>query len=693
MSPHALGPEISSLMKRVDRYHRAARIALVTGAPAVALLMPNGLTSGAVPAWAFLAVGYVAGLMSLYKWKAGRFSKELPIASSQVMEIALITAVMLAAPRTVGVFYVGLLVLTLRTGLRHGRAYLLSGTLLSIGGLSLAMGNAALFRAEPELTMGLLLGPLIIPVYMGKVCRALVAARDEARKADIAKGRFLANMSHEFRTPLNSIQGMADLLASCELPHNADNYVRTIRSSAQGLGESVQELLDFATIEAGRIKVVRSTFSVRELTGSVRDEMYGLAAKKGLEFRLKIADNVPEYVNGDASHARRALISLICNAIKFTEKGWVEVHVSTQHRGSELQILCFRVRDSGNGFSDDVGDRLFEPFEQADSGLKRENAGTGLGLAIARGFVRANNGDIGFKSTPGVGSEFWFTFEVRSVSGSEIPAASPEAIGEMASVEVDPVAVPLNILVVDDQASNRNVFEAILRKAGHAVVAVENGSQAIVHLTQNWADMALVDLHMPGISGVDVLRWIRAKEGMQGLRKMPVLIVTADGTEGAHALVMEHGATSVVTKPVSMTDLLKNIRKHSAGRPMSQIVSSLSGAECYLSELREALGNDGTFNDYVLQALEDLDREVGLLVFPTKAPNAKCIADVAHSIKGVAGNLGLELVQRLAAELEGCIEADKDHERLPVIIAEINRLAADGARAIKARFVETRAVG
>lgn len=689
VSPHAMGAQITELMRRVDRYHRAARLLLLVGAPSLFLLHPEALVRGYVPAWALLLLGYLAAGAAMLLPRMRPFSRQFKIGAGQVMEVALLTAIMMAMPKTVGVVYVILLVLTLRTGLRHGSIYLATGTALTIAGLFQAMCAAQLFNAEPELTFGLLLGPLIIPLYMGKVCETLVAARDDARRADTAKSRFLANMSHEFRTPLNSIQGMADLLACSDLPDSALPYVRSIRSSAQGLGENVQELLDFATIEAGRIKVLPTVFAVRALTETVRNEMIALAEKKGLEFRLRVADNVPELVHGDEVHAKRALISLICNAIKFTDEGWVEVHVSTQHRGSDKQILCFRVRDSGPGFAEAVGEQLFEPFEQMDSSLSRQNGGTGLGLAIARGFVRANNGDIGFKSAPGVGSEFWFTFEVGHVTEEQ----AQDLRHVEASVSApDEASEPLNILVVDDQASNRVVFEAILRRAGHAVTALESGKQAINHLTKHWADMVLVDLHMPGLSGVEVLRWIRSRELARDLQPMPVLVVTADGTNGAHTLVMEHGATSVVTKPVSMQELLRNIRLHSAGRQMSQLVEGQSGAGCYLSELRRVLGNDASFSAYLDQALEDLHRIVAGLEFPAPAGSTRCIAETAHAIKGVAGNLGLELIHKLAVELETCAQGPSDSGRLAQLIADIKRLSVDGSRVIRERFGDMREI-
>lgn len=683
--PKSVGTELHRLMEHVDRVHVLGRISLIVAATVFFGLKPGALLEGLPPAWMFLVVGYAAGLL---RWLARARLEDgglWTIGLAQLMESSLLASIMMAAPGMIGFGYVFMLLLTLRTGLRYGQKFLMSGMLLSVIGLYLCMQHAKLFSAEPALTVGLLLGTFIIPLYMGRVCGALIEARDTAMDADVAKGRFLANMSHEFRTPLNSIQGMADLLSCCDMPPSAIPYVELIRNSARGLGENVQEILDFATIEAKRVRVIPTVFSVREIAAGVQAELHALAERKGLEYRLVIAENVPPLVYGDAVHARRALMSLVCNAIKFTEKGWVEVHVSFQHRGSDKHIICFRVRDTGPGFADDLGDKLFEPFVQADNSLSRRTGGTGLGLAIAKGFVDANNGDIGYKSTVGVGTEFWFTFEMRPVTDAE----RDQYYADPTPLLLEPTEVePAEILVVDDQESNRAVFEAILTRAGHKVTCVTGGEEAIEHLTKNWTEIALIDLHMPGMTGLDLVRWIRDREKSRGASPTPVLVVTADSTESAYGQSMAEGATDILTKPVSMHDLLRRVEMFTRGLRAADLLVDRSMTGAYLTELRRTLGNDGAFLDFLDSGITDLEETMSKLDAVSKQGVGPELAVTAHSLKGVAGNLGLELMREIAGNLESQVVNNQvDRDVLGSEIAVLHSMADDGVREIRERFI------
>ena len=628
-------------------------------------------------------VAVVVGALTQIGTSTGRPTRTGEITLTIISDMALLTALVHTVHASTVLVFVSMIWVMLRAALRYGVRFLIAGMALSIAGLGSAMFSGGVWSDYPHIGWGLLAGLVLMPTYIFLMVRHLMKARDRAHQADLAKSRFLANMSHEFRTPLNGILGLADLLTTVELPDEARRYVDGIRASAAGLGKSVQELLDFASIEAGRVRVTPEDFAVAEIVQSVLVSVQPQVMAKGLEIRTSIAPNVPEHVNGDSEHARRTLLSIVCNAVKFTQKGHIDISVEWRHRGDEKAMLVFRIADTGPGFSPEIGQRIFDPFEQADSSLSRTAGGTGLGLAIAKGFVEANNGDIGFKSTPGEGSLFWFTFEVRPVSG-------PADVNETSAAAAPP-ARPMRILIVDDQPSNRMVFEPMLRKAGHQVVSRDSGAAAIDYLSREWSDLLLIDLHMPGLNGVDVVAWVRAREAARNLPPMPVLVLTADGTDHARTVAMAAGATGLVTKPISMADLYRQVNalasRAESGSVQAATVQSASG--CFLTDLRETLGDEAAFQGIVAQSIEDLGRELESLRSDIAYGRIGAAAQGAHTVKGLAHNLGLELLAGTAKSLEdGMRDKQLGFGDCLMILDRMEQLFRDGTRIVRARFVE-----
>ena len=602
-----------------------------------------------------------------------------------VGDCLLIGAGMIAAPLALSWGYVLLVWTVISSSLRYGRRFLVHGVVLGLVTFSIVIAFTPFWREIYVLTIGLWLGLIVMPGYFWLVSTALAGARDDAQRANAAKGRFLANMSHELRTPLNGIQGMSDLMSTCDLPVDARGYLDGIQGSARHMESLVQHLLHYTAVDAGKIQSTNESFDLRALVERVMATVRPTLLRKGLEERVSIAADLPSTITTDADHLRRVLLSVVENAVKFTNEGHVTVDVSRQLRTDDRGFLHVRVRDSGVGISEEGGRRMFEPFELADDSASRPQDGTGLGMAIAKRLVEVHEGSIGFRSTPDTGSEFWFTFGFEPADAADAPAASP-ATASGIDVHVLEPARSLHILVVDDNESNRIVAETILRKAGHAVVSVASGLEAIDQLRLGAVELALLDLHMPGMSGLEVVRWIRARELGFDLTPMPVLILTADATEQARTDALASGVTGVLTKPISMLDLVRQVN-HLAP-PLS--TGTLLSEEDYLGGLQASMENDGAFLSYLDTAINDALECAAALRNAVETQNLDASSHQAHSLKGVSSNLGLTTVSGLSAGIEQQCRGDSGTLPSTAELARLDASLAAGIEEIRKRFVRER---
>ena len=325
--------------------------------------------------------------------------------------------------------------------------------------------------------------------------RDLIVEKERAEAMSRTRTAFLAAMSHEFRTPMNAVIGLSDVLLDAHLAPEHARHVRTISDSARSLLSLLNDILDFAKIDAQRLSLCPAPFDLRALAGSVIDMLRPAAAARALALTLELAPEVPAYLVGDDARLRQVLVNLVSNAIKFTERGAVRLQISARlHAGGEHEVAC-TVEDTGIGMAPDVVGRLFQPFERADEA----QGGTGLGLAISKHIVLAMGGDLRVDSEPGRGSSF--TFAIR------LPAtASPPAARALPGRVDRPL---LTILVVDDQPINREVAQLRLGHLGYAVDLAGSGVEAVEAVARKDYDVVFMDLHMPGMSGVEASARIR----------------------------------------------------------------------------------------------------------------------------------------------------------------------------------------
>lgn len=384
-----------------------------------------------------------------------------------------------------------------------------------------------------------------------KIETDLADARTRADAANVAKSDFLAVMSHELRTPLNGVIGFAELLTCTPLNAEQMEYVTTIQSSGEHLLSLVTDILDFSSIEKGRMALETAEVDVGELVETSFLPLRKQASDKGLEFLHEIAPDAPTTITGDARRLRQILINLLGNAVKCTAKGSVALRVATAGSG-DARCLEFAVKDTGCGITPEALEKLFKPFSQADTSLHRPFAGAGLGLVISQRLAEAMGGRICVESTPDIGSTFKFRFPLKigGIAALCPPQTTPA-----------PVLRSGLVLVVEDDQVNASLAVNMLQAIGMQSEVAANGREAVDAFVPGKYAAILMDIHMPVMSGLEAASKIREAEAAQGTR-VPIIALTAKVMAGDRECCVAAGMDDFISKPFKKEILSATLRSH-----------------------------------------------------------------------------------------------------------------------------------
>ncbi len=505
---------------------------------------------------------------------------------------------------------------------------------------------------------------------LSKLAEEYATARRQAEAANAAKTQFLAMVSHEMRTPLSGVMGMLELLAASRLEEEQSGWIRLARQSADQLLAVIDDVLDVAKLEAGRVELETLDFAIDPLVDGVCAMLSARAQAAGIALTVTRDPALPAWLRGDPTRLRQVLLNLVGNAVKFTKGGRVTIGLGLARAAGRPRVRI-EVADTGIGIPDHALSRIFDRFTQADLSTTRRFGGTGLGLSICKQLVTLMGGEIGVSSALGRGSTFWFDFPLQA-------GAPPKPAGGGGEREPAPALPRLHVLLAEDNAINQMLVRSMLENAGHRVSVADNGALAVAAAEREDFDIVLMDGHMPVMDGVAATQAIRALHGPRG--RVPVIAVTADALSVDRDRYLAAGMYEVVTKPIDFPRLYAVMARALAGEPAPEPAPPPPAHslldQAHLGVLRASVGAEG-LRELLVALPEGIESALAAI---RSAPDRAALAREAHGLRGLAANLGAAAVAAAAGRVE---RAAREGDVPEALVEDLRRTAAQTRLALE----------
>jgi PAS domain S-box-containing protein len=507
----------------------------------------------------------------------------------------------------------------------------------------------------------------------------LTIAREQAEQSTQSKEVFLANMSHEIRTPMNAILGMSNQLAKTHLNTKQLFYLDTINSASENLLVIINDILDLSKIEAGKLSLEKIAFEPQSVVKRAMQVLSHKAEEKGLVLTNTIFDeSVSPVLMGDPYRLNQVMLNVITNAIKFTERGSIDISLEMLKDSKDSQLLRISVTDTGIGMDDQFVKNLFEKFSQEDASVTRQYGGTGLGMSICKELVELMGGMIKAKSKKGKGSVIYFEVTFPKGDIADLPSKDTFIVNEsMLAGKI--------ILVVDDNEMNRLVATTILNNYGAETVESANGKESVDYLTNNKVDLVLMDVQMPVMNGFEATDLIRRSIS----RSLPIIALTANAIKGDNEKCLDAGMNDYMSKPFKEEDLLKKIAK--------LLFITVTKAEittkeismtpiCYydISEIKTiSRGNDEFVKKMLKMFIEQAPAHISEMKSKFIANEFIGVGEIAHRIKPTIDNMGIASLKTTIREIEKIGKSGQDNGSLPMLMEKVEMDISSAINAIK----------
>jgi two-component system sensor histidine kinase RpfC len=664
------------LKDRPDSEHEQALVRLAVGAVFFLYLLPEALRDGLdagtdetsllLPMFGFMVLA--AGIFASIVISPGASPVRRVLGA--VVDSAATSYFMVRTGVNGLPLYVVYLWIIVGNGFRYGKAYLLNTLALSAVGFSAVLYASPFWHAHLGVGGSLLFAMVALSMYVLTLVKRLNDAIRRAEAANLAKRQFVSTVSHEMRTPLNAIIGMIELLRDSALSGEQAGMVKTIGASSRAMLGLIEDVLDFSKIEAGKLTIAKERFDLYALVNGVMQMLRAQAEAKELSFVSMVMPDVPSVARGDEAHLRQVLINLLANAVKFTERGGVTLHVSRVDGGPDAVTLKFSIRDTGIGIAPQDQRRIFESFTQADQTQTRRFGGTGLGTTIAKQLVELMGGRMGLESAVGLGSTFWF----------ELPLAlDAEERRDQEPVE----RIEMAVLAVGFPAEPFAQIESMIRGWGGACVRATGPDDAVahVHAAEREGRPAPGCALLYGSDAEAAERDVTRLRRQLGNRPLPVALCAPANSDIHRAPIVQGGYSSVLSLPAAKRMLFNTLYAFTAAEQADGVVFISD----YLKRreggrrLKVLVADDNAINRTVVaKILERANHELTLVESGEEALEAVQHErfDIAILDRNMPGLTGVEAVRALRVmELGG--------RRLPVIV-----LSADVTEEARREAVE-----